>query len=282
MKLLIGEKITSVIGDKKSDVKNIATSDLAKALAEISKSMETPLLPSNCIYFFRDEKQCVVALVFDSSKYSVDFSGDPSNMDEGGSLYRSFYKKYIESKKIRVNAEKRDYDEEDEDELEEYQKVFICNSYFQVHTPVTLYIAKLRNLDSGKLIIHQDFLFGLNSYPESLEESVYMYPFGNLYSSGKICWGHIFRFGEFSNLTVLGEVVNMYFSSEFNNDLHLCSFDYKAVGLKKDDYMGFHSYSSVYSTLCYLNELDHFPNGGLVSTGRSIAQTLSSVVSKSM
>jgi len=71
-------------------------------------------------------------------------------------------------------------------------------------------------VNSGRLI--ESFCYAVAEQKVSGKSLLYHYPYGNVYQTGKICWGNNF-IGRIQDIKSSERVIELFFGSETNNDL---------------------------------------------------------------
>lgn len=77
-------------------------------------------------------------------------------------------------------------------------------------------LAFLFKVDAGNLT--ESYCFAVKDKKISRESRLFRYPYGNVYDSGKICWGNNFL-GKILQMKGLDRVIQLFFGSETNDDL---------------------------------------------------------------
>jgi hypothetical protein len=84
----------------------------------------------------------------------------------------------------------------------------------QIAYPLCLFVFRVV---SNKL--HVTKLFSLKYPLQTEQDALYMFPFSNVYcNDGRICWGHIVP-PKVNKVMQLCDVINLFFSGEYNGDL---------------------------------------------------------------
>ena len=109
---------------------------------------------------------------------------------------------------------------------------------------------------SGTFTITDSYIYGLKRPLMSENDELYYWPAANVFSDCRICWGGTFkdRESKIKSLLEAGKVIDYYFSSDFNTDLH------PRINI----------YSRYEDMLRNLKDLPAFNNDILVSTGKTL------------
>lgn len=118
-----------------------------------------------------------------------------------------------------------------------------------VPVPRCLFIARIRNKQ-----FYKSWLFSLASPFNKWNETLYSFPFGNVYDGGSICWGSAYIL-EVRRPMDLIAVLSSFFDSTFNGDLvEGYAFERPDVEYGEEEVRG------LWPLVSYLENMDVFPN----------------------
>lgn len=210
-------------GEDNTSPKFIKPNNLFQALST-GIALDTPVLPSNCVYAGRVAGKWILAMEYDPSVVKVVF--DARGVNRPGNDYEYDYDS---------DRDRRSADDYNPDHYPVYDYITNIRELlfnpdrptpvpFIIPTPRMLHVALVDRDPSNKYMVQRDFLYALKQPVASLDDPLYKCPFGNVYTrdhtpNGDVCWGDVVRFGRFDNLSIIRETMNIYFGLPFNSDL---------------------------------------------------------------
>ena len=123
-------------------------------------------------------------------------------------------------------------------------------------------------------VMTNSYAFGLRNSIMTYDDTLYRFPFGNVYDSGIICWGYVDIQDALKSPMQLGSYLAAFFDSPYNGDLH--DGCYKRITPK--DYNKINNIADVFY---YLNGKDKFDYDLLNPTRlvvRDVIKTLGGVI----
>jgi len=129
--------------------------------------------------------------------------------------------------------------------------------------PRSLFVMHIKNNRS-----FNTWLFCLAAPLNNWSESLYGFPYGNVYEDGRICWGDA-RLGNITKPMDLIGALAMFFDSGFNGDLiNEGAFVHPTVGPGEDPV------DNLWGLVKYVENMEEFPEDLMYKKGYTLAQVI--------
>lgn len=210
---LLGSYLNTDDGDEH----HIKVDDVFKYFSD--QAVESfPLLPIDCIQYFKRNNCEVVVLEHEPSVKTVSYLVRSSDISND----RRDYPEYYREEETCYNCRRLHGDNRDCSSCPMYRAFFEKAAIGDIITatipvPRMLHFILVGTAPNG-FFKRKSFIFALRNPLTSVNDVLFQFPLGNLYPTGEVCWGDEV-YSATPSLIGFSGLTNRYFNSIFNNDL---------------------------------------------------------------